>query len=263
MSDLEQQLANRLYDENMSRKPFSPVHGDLRPPDLAAAYRVQDLLNARYIAGGRGPVAGYKIGLTSEKIRQMYNVREPISGIIYSSTVHRSPAQLKLGDFMHLGIEFELAVEIARDVPSDALPLNIDTVREFIAACIPSFELIEDRNADHDDLDALSIVVDNGWCGGIVLGETFGDWKALDFASNSVVMYLNGEFVEDAVTGDAMGHPFNSITWLADLLARQGKELKAGDIVLTGSTLATHFPEPGDKYLYEVKGLGSVSAEIY
>ena len=262
MSDLEQQLANRLYDENMNRKPFRPVHDDLRPPDMAAAYRVQDLLNARYVAGGRGPVAGYKIGLTSEKIRQMYNVHEPISGAIYTSTVHRTPAHLKLGDFMHLGIEFELAVEIAQDVPSEALPLNADTVREFIAACVPAFELIEDRNADHNDLDALSIVVDNGWCGGIVLGKAFGDWKALDFTSNSVAMYLNDKFVENGVTGDAMGHPFNSVIWVADLLARQGKGLKAGEIVMTGSTLATRSPELGDKYLYDVEGLGSVSAEI-
>ena len=128
-----------------------------------------------------------------------------------------------------------------------AMEVNFDTVLQF-----RSRMMTLEKNGHKPDKAEI-----------IVLGETFGDWKALDFASNSVVMYLNGEFVEDAVTGDAMGHPFNSITWLADLLARQGKELKAGDIVLTGSTLATHFPEPGDKYLYEVKGLGSVSAEIY
>lgn len=262
MNNSEQQLADRLYNENTNRKPFRPVRDDLRPSDMAAAYRVQDLLNARYAAGGRGPVAGYKIGLTSEKIRQMCNVHEPIAGLIYQSTMHHSPAQLKLGEFMHLGIEFELAVEIARDVPPEALPLNIDTVRGFIAACVPAFELIEDRNADYGDLDAFSIVVDNGWCGGIVLGEASGDWKALDFASNLVAMYLNGEFVENGVTGDAMGHPFNSVTWVADLLARQGKGLKAGEIVMTGSTLATRFPKPGENYRYEVEGLGRVIAKL-
>jgi len=73
---------------------------------------------------------------------------------------------------------------------------------------------------------------------------------------------LNDKFVENGVTGDAMGHPFNSVIWVADLLARQGKGLKAGEIVMTGSTLATRSPELGDKYLYDVEGLGSVSAEI-
>ena len=262
MSDSERQLADRLFEENKTRKPFHPVRDELRPSDMEAAYRVQDLLNARYAADGRGPTAGYKIGLTSEKIRQMCNVHEPIAGMIYRSTVHRTPSALKLGDFMHLGIEFELAVEMARDVPPEALPLDAESVRDYIAACVPAFELIEDRNADYGDLDALSILVDNGWCGGIVLGEATGDWQALDFKSSSVAMYLNGDFVENGVTGDAMGHPFESVTWLCDLLARQGKRLKAGEVVMTGSTLATRFPEPGDEYRYEVEGLGSVTATL-
>jgi 2-keto-4-pentenoate hydratase len=33
-------------------------------------------------------------------------------------------------------------------------------------------------------------------------------------------------------------------------------------IVMTGSTLATRFPEAGEEYRYEVEGLGSVSATL-
>ena len=82
-------------------------------------------------------------------------------------------------------------------------------------------------------------MVDNSWCGGIVLGQAEGDWQALDFKTNPVAMYLNDEFVENGVTGDAMGHPFESVAWLAGLLAGQGKQLRAGMVVMTGSTLAT------------------------
>ena len=73
---------------------------------------------------------------------------------------------------------------------------------------------------------------------------------------------MNGEFVENGVTGDAMGHPFESVAWVAGLLAGQGKQLRAGMIVMTGSTLATRFPEAGEEYRYEVEGLGSVSATL-
>jgi 2-keto-4-pentenoate hydratase len=262
MSDNEQKLADRLFEENKNRVRFTPIRDDLRPASMADGYRVQDLLNARYAADGRGPIAGYKIGLTSEKIRQMCNVHEPIAGSIYRSTVHRSPAAIRLGDFMHLGLEFELAVEMARDVPAAALPLDAESVAEYVAACLPAFELIEDRNADYGDLDAMSIMVDNGWCGGIVLGEASGDWKAIDFRTNPVAMHLNGAFVENGVTGDAMGHPFESVAWVAGLLAGQGKQLKAGEIVMTGSTLATRFPEAGDEYRYEIDGLGEVGASF-
>ena len=260
MSDSERELADRLFSENKTHAPFRPNRDSLRPATMEAGYHVQDLLNARYSEDGRGSIAGYKVGLTSEKIRELCGVHEPIAGAIFQSTVHRSPANLKLADFMHLGIEFELAVEIAKDVPADAPPRDAESVRDYVAACLPAFELIEDRNADYGDLDALSIMVDNSWCGGIVLGQAEGDWRALDFKTNPVAMYLNDEFVENGVTGDAMGHPFESVAWLAGLLAGQGKQLRAGMVVMTGSTLATRFPQAGEEYRYEVEGLGSVSA---
>ena len=266
MSEHEQssihELADRLFNENKTRTSFRPIRDALRPATMAAGYQVQDLLNARYTEDGRGSIAGYKVGLTSEKIRELCGVHEPIAGTIYQSTVHRSPAALKLADFMHLGIEFELAVEIAKDVPLDAAPLDAVSVRDFIAACVPAFELIDDRNADYGDLDALSIMVDNSWCGGIVLGEAVGDWRALDFETNPVEMYLNDVFVESGVTGDAMGHPFKSVAWLAGLLAGQGKQLRAGMTVMTGSTLATRFPKAGEQYRYEIEGLGSVKTAL-
>ena len=260
MSDSERELADRLFSENKTHAPFRPIRDSLRPATMEAGYHVQDLLNARYSEDGRGSIAGYKVGLTSEKIRELCGVHEPIAGAIFQSTVHRSPANLKLADFMHLGIEFELAVEIAKDVPADAPPRDAESVRDYVAACLPAFELIEDRNADYGDLDALSIMVDNSWCGGIVLGQAEGDWRALDFKTNPVAMYLNDEFVENGVTGDAMGHPFESVAWLAGLLAGQGKQLRAGMVVMTGATLATRFPQAGEEYCYEVEGLGSVSA---
>ena len=256
------ELADRLFNENKTWTSFRPIRDALRPASMAAGYQVQDLLNARYIEDGRGPIAGYKVGLTSEKIRKLCGVHEPIAGTVYQSTVYRSPAALNLTDFMHLGIEFELAVEISKDVPLDAVPFDAASVRDFVAACVPAFELIEDRNANYGDLDALSILVDNSWCGGIVLGEAVGDWRAFDFETNPVAMYLNDEFVESGVTGDAMGHPFESVAWLAGLLAGQGKQLRAGMIVMTGSTLATRFPMVGDKYYYEIEGLGSVSTAL-
>jgi len=258
----ERELADRIFAEHEARERFRPVRGALRPATMAAGYRVQDRLNARFAAAGRGPIAGYKVGLTSAKIRSLWGVHEPIAGSIYQSGVHRSPATLNLADFMRLGIEFELAVEMARDVPLNAPPLDAESVAAYVAACMPAFELIEDRNADFDDLDALSILVDNSWCGGIVLGEARRGWRDLDLKTTPVAMSLNGALVENGVTGDAMGHPFESVAWLAGLLAGQGKQLRAGMIIMTGSTLATRFPRAGEEYSYEITGLGTVSAAI-
>ena len=77
---------------------------------------------------------------------------------------------------------------------------------------MPAFELIEDRNADHGDVDALSILVDNSWCAGVVLGPPSTDWHSLDLADTPVSLRVNDAPPAAAVTGAAMGNPLNSLS---------------------------------------------------
>jgi 2-keto-4-pentenoate hydratase len=46
------------------------------------------------------------------------------------------------------------------------------------------------------------------------------------------------------------------------MLASQGRSLKAGDVVMSGSTLATRFAKPGDQVVYAVDGLGEVKISV-
>ena len=255
-------LADRLFDENVEGLPFRRTRGAERPASLDEGYHVQDLLNRRFAEAGRGGIAGYKVGLTSEAIQTMYGSDQPISGVVFETGVHRSPARVALADYSHLGLEFELAVEIGSDfLPEDA-PFDLGDARARIAACMPAFELIEDRHADHGDVDALSILVDNSWCAGVVLGPPCADWRSLDLANTPVSLRVNDAPPATAVAGAAMGNPLNSLVWLANQLASRGTTLKGGMIVMTGSTLATQFPEAGVRLFYEIEGLGAVEATI-
>lgn len=255
-------LADRLFAEHASGRPFRPIRGAERPETFDDGYRVQGLLNRRRTKAGRGSAAGYKVGLTSEAMRSLCNVDQPISGVIFSSTVHRSPARIARADFVHLAIEFELAAEIGTAFRHADAPFTLDHATARVAACMPAFELIEDRNADYADLDVLSCIMDNAWCGGVVLGERHTDWRALDLAGTPASLRVNDGPAEPAVTGAAMGNPLNSVVWLANQLAARGEDLDAGMIVMTGSTLATRFPEAGDRFVYEIEGLGRVEAAI-
>ncbi|MDE0378686.1 MAG: fumarylacetoacetate hydrolase family protein [Rhodospirillales bacterium] len=255
-------LAERLFAEHAEGRPFRRLRGDDRPASLEEGYRVQRLLNRRFAEAGRGAPAGYKVGLTSEAIQTMYGSDQPISGVVFESAVHRSPARIALADYARLGIEFELAVEVGDAFrPADA-PFALDDAAARIAACMPAFELIEDRHADHDDVDALSILADNAWCAGVVLGPRRTDWRALDLAATPVALRVNDDPPSHALTGAAMGNPLNSLVWLANHLASMGTTLAAGMIAMTGSTLATRFPAAGDRFSYEIQGLGTVEAAI-
>ena len=255
-------LADRLFAEHAEGRPFRRLQGSDRPASLDEGYRVQRLLNRRFTESGRGAPAGYKVGLTSEAIQTMYGSDQPISGVVFETAVHRSPARIALADYHRLGIEFELAVEVGGDFRPEDAPFTHDDAAGRIAACMPAFELIEDRHADHGDVDALSILVDNAWCAGAILGPRCTDWRTLDLASTPVSLRVNDGPPAAAVTGAAMGNPLNSLVWLANRLASRGTTLEAGMVAMTGSTLATQFPEAGDRFVYEIEGLGAVEAAI-
>ncbi len=56
--------------------------------------------------------------------------------------------------------------------------------------------------------------------------------------------------------------PINALAWLANHLAAEGKGLRAGEIVLTGSLVKTVWLEAGDKVVMELSGLGTVSVSF-
>jgi 2-oxo-3-hexenedioate decarboxylase/2-keto-4-pentenoate hydratase len=57
-----------------------------------------------------------------------------------------------------------------------------------------------------------------------------------------------------------MGHPFEALAWLANLHARLGLGLRAGEFVLLGSVVETRWVGPGDEVAVSIEGLGEVRA---
>jgi 2-keto-4-pentenoate hydratase len=255
-------IAAHIFEAHQGKQRFERLRGALAPASLAEAYDVQDEVHRRFRDAGWGELAGHKIALTSKAIQELCGVDQPAGGAIFARTVHRSPATIRLADFMHLGLEFELGVRLGQDLPATGAPYTRDAVAGHVAACMPAFELIEDRGAEYGDLDAASILTDKCWCGGVVLGPEVAHWRDFDLTSARVALLWNGEVVDQGVTGAAMGHPFEGLAWLANLLASRGRGMKAGEIVITGSALRTRFPEAGDEVIYRIEGLGEATVRI-
>ena len=251
-----EKIAKHLYQSHASKSRFENLSGDLAPGSVSDAYKVQEALNRLWEQRGRGTVSGYKIALTSKAIQELVGVDKPVGAAVFSSTVHQSPAEIKLDQFVRLGLEFELAFEISEDI-FENMHYDAESVGAFVGAIMPAFELIEDRDADYSNLDPMTLIADNAWCGGVVLGPPKYDWQSIDLSSTPVDLSFNNN-VERATTGDAMGNPLNSLAWLANLLIEQGRPLKKGNIIMSGSTLATKFAGRGDHAIYSIDGVGSV-----
>ncbi len=255
-------IARDLLEQHKQRQSYHPLDEDTRGGSLSEAYRIQKVLQDLFIADGAGAIVGYKVALTSAAMQAMVNVDQPLAGGIFETRVHQSPVTLELNSFQHLGIECEIAVRLAVDLPGRTGGHDAESVAPAIGAIMPAFELIEDRNADYGAIDAFSLVADNAWNGGIILGPETADWQATDLLAIPGDLKVNGETLAQGKGADALGHPLAAVAWLADLLAAQGGMLERDMIVMTGSIVKTYFPAPGDALTFSLGDLGIASLTL-
>jgi 2-keto-4-pentenoate hydratase len=254
--------ARAFLDVHRSRTRYRPLDAAIRAAPLDEAYRIQDALHRLMAGAGWGEIAGWKIALTSKAMQQMTGVDQPAAGAIFSKVVHPSPTRVDVAAYHHLGVEFEVAVRLAGDLPAGGAPWTRASVAEQVAVCMPAFELVEDGNADYKTLDAFTLVAQNAWNGGVVLGSPVTEWRGVDLESAVTRCRINDAPGDQGKTGDALGHPFEAVAWLANLLNSRGRMIQRGMIVMTGSSITTKFPAPGDRVRFAIDGLGEVALEV-
>lgn len=254
-----QHAAEWLVTEHRAGHRFVTLEPPAAPVTISDAYDIQD----RYVALLRhengGPV-GYKVGLTSATMQAFCRIDHPIAGVVLASRLHRSGSSVQRADFGRLGLEFEIAVRIKSDIPATAAGHTAETIAPHIDGVCAAIELVDDRAADYASIDVRSLVADNSWNAGIVLSDFKPAWP--DLAPLSGRATKDGELIGDGYGRDILGHPFNSVAWLAGQLASRGTALKAGQVVMTGSVMKTVFPEQDAHYRFELEGVGSVEVQV-
>ncbi|MCW5623288.1 MAG: fumarylacetoacetate hydrolase family protein [Burkholderiales bacterium] len=251
-------VADRLLQDHQHHRNLIPFARDAGAEDLAAAYAIQAALVRRY-EKIHGPRVGYKIGLTSARMQQMCGIPHPIPGVVLASRQQPSGIERRLSEMVHMGLEFEVCSRLGRDLPPRAAPYTVDDVALAVDAVAPAFEVIDDRNSPYP-LDPLSLVADNAWNEGIVLGPWCESWP--DLAAARGIVECDGLEIDSGHGRDVLGHPFAPLAWLATHLSGLGQTLRAGEIVSTGSMVTTRFPVAGNHYRFTVEGVGSVELRI-
>jgi 2-keto-4-pentenoate hydratase len=130
----------------------------------------------------------------------------------------------------------------------------------YIGGVCAAIELVDDRAADYAKLDMLTLISDNSWNGGIVVSELVADWPDLQSVPGKATR--DGAAIGEGHGRDILGHPFNSVAWLAAHLASRGESLKAGQIVMTGSVMKTVFPTEDAVYAFALEKIGNVSVTV-
>jgi 2-keto-4-pentenoate hydratase len=251
--------ANRIAVARRTRTPLPPLDPDIAPQDEAEGYAVQRALHDLLLPY-QGALIGYKIGCTSRVMQDYLGIPHPCAGGVFERGMHETGAHLASGDFIRVGVECEIAMRIARDLAPSEEPFTAEWVMEAVDACHGAIEIVDDRYEAWQTLGASTLISDDFFAAGCVLGAPVARTHLPDLRTVRGRALVHGIEAGRGTGADVLGHPGEALAWLANHLAIEGRGLRAGQIVLTGSLVKTVWLEAGDRVTMELQGLGRVEA---
>ena len=265
-SDLRQQpagfeqavveAARLLGGAAATRTSCDPVKDLLSPHGIEAAYAVQSLLTDAADASGRR-VVGRKIGLTSVAVQTQLGVDQPDFGMLFDDMEYGDGQQVPLSRLIQPKVEAEIAFVIERDL--DIERPTLAHVLNAIGYALPAIEIVDSRVRDWK-ISILDTIADNASSGLYVLGGSPKKVDAFDLSLCGMSLERAGEPVSVGCGAACLGNPLNAVVWLARTVARIGRPLRAGDIVLSGALGPMVPVVAGDVFEARISGLGRVSA---
>jgi len=248
--------ARHLIDEHARRSQFANLPGAIAPQTLDEAYAAQGALED-LLAPTLGVPGGAKIAVTTKVMQELMGIDQPCCGMIFSKRIFTSPARLAFSDFISLKLECEIALRLARDL-APGTGHTKESMAEAVSHAMPAFELVEDRNAEYRKVDVKSLVADNCWNAGVVLGAGAPFAAGRSLAGLQGILDIEGKREAQGWSED----PLEVLAWTANLLGGRGRGLKAGQIVMTGSLIATLPAVAGKTFRFAVEGLGETVFEV-
>jgi len=242
-----------------SRAQLDALPGEIVPASEAEGYKVQRALHDLMLPQA-GPLVGYKIGCTSKVMQEYLDIPHPCGGGVFEKGVHESGVKLAASDYVRVGVECEIAVKLARDLLQGEQPFTAEWMGEAVEAYYPAIEIVDDRYVKWETLGAPTLVADDFFAAGCVLGAAVDRNSAPDLLKVAGRAIINGTEAGRGTGADVLGHPHHALAWLANHLAAEGRGLHAGQIVLTGSLVKTAWLAAGDHVRMELEGLGTVEA---
>ena len=255
--------AELLAHHRLERLTFGGFPDESRPRDEAEAYEAQTLLHALLEEAGRGEVTGHKIGCTTPTMQAYLNIPRPAAGGVFASTVQHLEGRFRHADFVRPGVECELAVRLSRDLAARDAPFEREEIRAAIGSIMPAIELVDDRYTDWGGLGALTLIADDFFGAGCVLGPERESWQGeVDLSLISARMTINGIEIGAGVGSDILGDPLTALMWLVNEMAGYGHSFRDGGFVLLGSLVQTHWIQQHDVVVVDNDPLGSVTARF-
>ena len=201
---------------------------------MAEGYELQSAVaELRRVRGEQ--IIGYKVGCTSPKIRAQLGIDHCVSGRLYEPEQHTSGVELSRQNFANLAIEGELAIELSHE-PSDE-SFSETGIPTCIARVFPVIELHHHMfRGDHPS--AGELIANNALHAGFIAGPGVGlaDLVGEPSLNSSSLSIFADDRLLDECSGPSLVQTIrSSLKWLTAMVHKRGGQLRAGQIILTGS----------------------------
>lgn len=209
---------------------------DRLPPDVAPRALAEGIVAQVAVArlSGSQPPAGFKIGATSRRMQEYLGLPGPLAGFVGEAGLHGSGSTLSVASFLHVGVECELAVVLARDLAPG--PCSNAQAAAAVDEVMAGIEVVENRYGPLDALGTPTLVADQVYHAAAVLGAPYSGWRDLDLRSLAGSVSVDGQERGAGSGADLLGDPITALAWLAsseEAAAFGG--LRAGQVVMLGS----------------------------
>jgi 2-keto-4-pentenoate hydratase len=233
--------------------------GDYAPEWLNGALSLDQALDVqlglleRKRAQGEA-LAGWKVGLTSERARSALGVDERPFGHLLSSRLLETGSTAPTAEIPRPSIEPEMCFSVGRRLAGARL--SREEIRDSIDRVAAGFEL-NARRPSSVRPDFCAMVTDCLTQWGIVEGSGVELASAPDLTGVRCTLFRDGEQVYTGLSRDELDDHLDSLARLVAGLTAHGQALLPGQKVITGSF--TRFEAAaGEHWRADYEGIGSV-----
>jgi 2-keto-4-pentenoate hydratase len=226
-------------------------------PRIVAGMAAQGRMRESRLRAGERRV-GWKAGLGTVQAMEAVSIAAPLAGFLTDASRASEAAAtdgLSIDGWPNARLEAEIAVRVQRTVPAGS---DRETVAAAITAIAPAIEIVD--LGDVADLE--QVLADNLFHRAFLFGP-FSPATGAELGAARLTVSQQGEDARAGIDpGELLGDLVDVVRALADQIPLSGEELRAGDVVMTGSAIAPVALCGGERFEVALDGGGAVKLAI-
>lgn len=242
--EIKDSRAKSFTTARLSATGISTYPG-IKPASLAEAYEIQDAA----IIGYPDRVSGWKVGGLPAEWTERLGTDRLAGPVFETNTVQNSTKVHDMPVFTQgfAAVEGEVVAVIGSDAALNKLDYSLEEAMDMVIAMHAGVEIASSPFAGINEHGPMVTISDFGNNHGLILGEEIVDWRDLALSDWRFETRINGECVGTGVPGTMPGGPLESVRFLLENVARRGRPVCAGMMILTGAVTGVHRAFAGDE----------------